>query len=107
MGGFNAAQLEGKRFGRLTVLNRSGVNHDRRVMWVCRCDCGGTKHVPTADLTRGRIKSCGCLRSPVQGAEIREALESLLEATRKIVQGDRYAEWVWTAAAKTLKNSNK
>lgn len=46
----------GQRFGNLTVSRREGVR------WVCLCDCGAETTVNTADLTRGRIYTCGDAR---------------------------------------------
>lgn len=51
--------LSGKRFGRLTVLNR--VNSQSEAKWLCVCDCGGHKEVFSSNLVRGFTKSCGCL----------------------------------------------
>lgn len=52
--------LTGKRFGRLTVVRR--VEDPRGNYWLCRCKCGGVKHVTRSDaLKSGMIKSCGCL----------------------------------------------
>lgn len=54
--------LEGKRFGRLTVVSvvrRTGTN---RVI-SCRCDCGTEKPIYEANLISGRSTSCGCFRS--------------------------------------------
>lgn len=53
--------LEGRRFGRLVVVAR-GTNRGRKVMWVCRCDCGQQSVAQTADLTAGKHRSCGCLQ---------------------------------------------
>ena len=53
--------LTGKRFGRLTVLERApSVN--KRTMWLCQCDCGNKKVVEAYTLKIGESKSCGCLR---------------------------------------------
>lgn len=57
--------LTGKRFGRLTVVERverkvylSGSADTR---WLCRCDCGTEKIVSSSRL-RGGTLSCGCLQ---------------------------------------------
>lgn len=62
--------LTGMRFGRLTVLQRCSEEDDyvspntgRRIhRWLCKCDCGELTKVIAEQLTRGRTKSCGCLR---------------------------------------------
>lgn len=55
--------LTGKKFGRLTALSR--VKKDGIIYWNCICDCGNTHLVKTAALTRGEVKSCGCLQRDV------------------------------------------
>lgn len=57
--------LTGERFGRLTVEGvskkvRSGKRE--RYYWKCQCDCGNEKEVRTDCLTKGLVKSCGCMK---------------------------------------------
>lgn len=53
----------GRIFGRLVVLRDSGKrNRKGEIIWLCRCDCGNIKEVPTNYLTRGSTRSCGCLK---------------------------------------------
>jgi len=52
--------LLGKRFGRLTVVERAS---SQKYAWVTTCDCGTTGHVVSSNiLRRGKSFSCGCLR---------------------------------------------
>ena len=55
--------LAGRRFGRWRVLRleRKG-HHGRSPLWLCQCDCGAKKAVPTRSLRFGKSRSCGCLR---------------------------------------------
>lgn len=53
--------LTGKKFGRLTVLNRAD-NIKNRVRWNCVCDCGIQTTVDGANLKTGNTTSCGCQR---------------------------------------------
>lgn len=55
-----AEDLTGQRFGRLTAVQRA-ENRNGRTAWLCRCDCGNLKVVPSNVLKSGRVKSCGCL----------------------------------------------
>jgi hypothetical protein len=53
--------LVGQRFGKLVVMGSAGyIGKNKRCLWLCQCDCGGTKKVETSHLTAGRITHCGC-----------------------------------------------
>lgn len=57
--------LTGKKFGRLTVIERAGTSRNDgqgRPTWKCQCDCGNTTVVIGANLRAGLTRSCGCLR---------------------------------------------
>lgn len=56
-----AAQLEGQRFGRLTVVSR-GESKRSGLTWLCRCDCGGEARPTSSALIKGNTRSCGCLQ---------------------------------------------
>ena len=52
-------QLEGRKFGKLTVVKFSGIK-DRVAWFDCVCECGKTKTIRGANLVRGLTNSCGC-----------------------------------------------
>ncbi|MDO4974534.1 MAG: hypothetical protein Q4E38_10040 [Eubacteriales bacterium] len=53
--------LTGRRFGRLTAVERLGKKGSNYV-WRCRCDCGGEAEVTVSRLLNGNTVSCGCLK---------------------------------------------
>lgn len=53
--------LTGKKFGRLTVVER--VAYVGRSKWRCLCDCGSYTEVLGNTLQVGDTKSCGCYRN--------------------------------------------
>lgn len=55
-----SVDLTGKRFGHLTVIEKTGEQEDRYWTWHCKCDCGNKIVVNTKRLTRGTISHCGC-----------------------------------------------
>lgn len=55
--------LTGKRFGRLTVVERVPDLKPGRPRWLCICDCGNSAIVDSTSLNSGHTASCGCLRS--------------------------------------------
>lgn len=54
--------ITNKKFGKLTVLNYTGLEKKRHSLWRCVCDCGVIKDVRGFMLRSGRSKSCGCSR---------------------------------------------
>jgi hypothetical protein len=52
--------LVGRKFGRLTVIKDVGRRVNKSPLWLCQCDCGGTKETTSKSLMGG-TKSCGCL----------------------------------------------
>lgn len=51
--------MAGKRFGRLTVIERNGSDTGG-IRWKCRCDCGNVVTVRGTHLRSGATLSCGC-----------------------------------------------
>lgn len=60
----NKVNLEGRRFGRLFVLDIS-KQIDEVTWWLCRCDCGKIKKIRYSSLTSKTSKSCGCLQKEI------------------------------------------
>ena len=57
-----AVDETGRRYGRLTVLERSQERDPRRgATWLCECVCGGRRSVAGVTLRQGLVRSCGCL----------------------------------------------
>lgn len=55
--------LEGEKFGELTVLCRSDKHpggHGRTAYWKCRCSCGNEVYVDSYSLRHSKHPSCGC-----------------------------------------------
>lgn len=61
--------MTGRKYGRLTVLERVGYSGDgqHRPVWRCLCDCGNEAIVLGANLRSGMTRSCGCLRREKAG----------------------------------------
>ncbi|HEQ5040169.1 TPA: hypothetical protein VG511_000623 [Streptococcus pyogenes] len=56
-------ELDGLRFGSLTVINRNRNNSKGgNARWNCLCDCGNKTVVIGSKLRSGYTKSCGCAR---------------------------------------------
>ncbi len=55
--------LAGKKFGRLTVIERAGSDKRKHALWLCECECGVRCIVSGDRLTTGNTKSCGCYHS--------------------------------------------
>lgn len=64
----NFIDLTGKKFGRLTVVERTenyiSPSGKKSAQWICMCDCGNPNQiiVTTSNLKRGNTTSCGCIQ---------------------------------------------
>ena len=56
----NFQDLTGKKFGYLTVISRDQNPNNKRVKWLCVCNCNKLTIVSTNDLKSGHTSSCGC-----------------------------------------------
>lgn len=56
-----AANLAGKRYGKLVAVEPIRKTKSRSTVWKCICDCGGVSETWGSSLTSGRTLSCGCL----------------------------------------------
>lgn len=65
--------LTGLRFNRLTVVRFGYKTGRRRMLWLCKCDCGNEVLVDRSHLKSGHTKSCGCYT--------RERIENLNKKT--------------------------
>lgn len=68
------ADLIGKRFGRLEVINFFEVRK-KEARWRCRCDCGNEIIASTANLNKGHVTSCKCLQKEICRETIKIARE--------------------------------
>ena len=69
--------ITGQRFGRLVVIGLGSKPAGRTsAHWLCVCDCGGApkRSISASDLKRGKVNSCGCLKSEIMKVEGRNRL---------------------------------
>ena len=58
-----AKDLTGLKYGRLTVIERSGTARNGAALWRCACQCGEEAIASTSHLTGGFVQNCGCLKA--------------------------------------------
>lgn len=89
--------LEGKRFGRWTVLTFSHRRRESRksfaYLWHCRCDCGEQRAISARMLFRGKSISCGCYKIEFNISQVRKhgALDGKAKGVRR---PDEYNIWL-------------
>lgn len=54
-----AINIQGRRFGNLTVMYRNGSNTDKKAVWLCKCDCGTEVNKTWLYLKKGKELFCG------------------------------------------------
>ena len=57
----NEKDMTGLKFGKLTAIERRGLNSQKNRLWLCDCDCGNQKEIDCTCLRSGKTKSCGCM----------------------------------------------
>ncbi len=73
--------LTGKRFERLTVIDRDISRNKGSSFWNCICDCGEKRSVSSQKLRSGHTKSCGCLKD--EKAKIRLTVHGLTVSNKR------------------------
>lgn len=58
--GRHVIDLTGRKFGRLTVIERGQTSKAGMPRWICQCECGNIRLVQGEQLRGGRSQSCGC-----------------------------------------------
>ena len=53
--------LAGDRYYNLTLIKPVRRDKYKKLIWLCRCDCGNEKELFTYDIKVGKVQSCGCL----------------------------------------------
>ena len=53
MGKFHGEDMVGRRFGKLTVMEREGTNKHKQALWKCACSCGCLMNVRKPRLWKG------------------------------------------------------
>lgn len=56
-----AIDYTGRKFGRLTVIEKVGHNKHSKVLWRCKCKCGNYTTLTSSEIKREKTKSCGCM----------------------------------------------
>ena len=56
----------GKRYGKLTVIEKLDRRKHYTSVYLCKCDCGNFKKVNINNLHTGHTKSCGCLKNRIK-----------------------------------------
>lgn len=90
--------LTDQRFGLLVVLR---IGQKQRLSssgawWLCQCDCGREKSLPSRDLVAGKIRSCGCRH---------EAFKNAGRVTHGQSKGNRTYR-IWQAMLTRCRNPN-
>lgn len=76
----------GMRFGRLTVLEKSKerIGKKKVIGWVCKCDCGNIKIIPSPTLLSVESRSCGCLNNETRSRLAKERWKNVWNERRHI-----------------------
>lgn len=90
-------EIDGERFGRLTILETYWDLTPPKVK--CKCDCGKTVVLSKNDVQCGHTQSCGCLNKEIVSNYFTKdwsgyISESGVEITKPLYQNDKQ-QWMW------------
>ena len=57
--------LQGERFGKWVVINKSEQKLHGKTAWLCKCDCGTVRNVTQNNLVSKLSTNCGCVRKQI------------------------------------------
>jgi hypothetical protein len=67
-------EMIGRSFGRWTVLERRPSPHsDKKIYWLCRCECGAEGVIAGVTLRKGDSTSCGCFQRESASARMSQS----------------------------------
>lgn len=66
----NLADLTGKRFNSITVIERAENDKKGKVCWLCLCDCGNFRIIQSGRLPT--VKTCGCSKESFVAKEVKK-----------------------------------
>jgi hypothetical protein len=74
--------ISGFSFGLMKVLFYYDT-HSKAARWLCECACGNFRVVNGTDLRKGKVKSCGCLKSKhgLSGSRIHRIWKNMMSRT--------------------------
>lgn len=61
------ANIVGKTFYRLKIIDHDHTNARGKAMFLCKCSCGNEKIIESHLLISGKTRSCGCLHRTCNG----------------------------------------
>lgn len=53
-------EMVGRKFGKLTVIDKGRTTSAGNILWLCECECGNTTHRSKSSLRANPNLSCGC-----------------------------------------------
>lgn len=79
--------LQGIKFGLLTVISKDNEIRRKRAYWNCICECGKSDIVRGSHLISGQIKSCGCVNNIDLSGKIYGRLTVLSDTGKRTARG--------------------
>ena len=87
--------ITGQKFNRLTALNFSHKDKNRKTYWVFECECGNIKVLRTDQVKNGNTKSCGCLKKELEPKQLnRNGSEPTKYDSKGLSEHPLYSKWI-------------
>ena len=89
--GCQMKDIRGMLFGKLTAVEPLEKRANGKVVWMCRCSCGGTTEVSSSHLNSGHTTSCGCKHLGVSVGKAYGKLTAI-----ELVGRNRWGDAIWS-----------
>ena len=93
----------GNKYGRLLVI--ASVESNRKMKWLCKCDCGNEKVVLGVNLRSGGSKSCGCLT--LEATSLPEGEGAFNQLYKRYIEGARHRNIEWNLSKDQVRSITK
>lgn len=86
--------LIGQKFGRLTILESAerpkNITKEKRLWYLCQCECGNKKIICGKLLRNGGTKSCGCFR--LESKNTHKIPETCKKSSARLLMANAYSD---------------
>ena len=90
----HGVDITGKKFNHLTAICFDHVGEDKKHYWKFRCDCGNEIVAKKIYVTRGEVKSCGCISIAKEGSSEELEIKNYILSLNKDIKIEKQEKFL-------------